>query len=341
MASTNAAWVAARDTAADRFAAENPQSAAQHVQAAKVLPGGNTRSVLHYPPFPLVMAGGAGAQLRDVDGHGYYDFLGEFTAGIYGHSDPVLTKALHAAIAGGMNLSSQTGGEANLARIIASRFPTFQSLRFTNSGTEANVMALVAARSFTNRARVMVFTGAYHGGPLSFGRGAAATNLPFDFIYGTYNDLDQTLATLNGSDAPLAAILVEGMLGAGGCIPGEPAFLHGLQGWAQANGALFILDEVMTSRLHPQGLQAALGLTPDLTVMGKYLGGGMPIGVFGGRADVMARFDPRIAGAVPHAGTVNNNVMTMQAGAAGLTQVFTEAACTDLNARGEWLRDRL
>ncbi|TMV13549.1 aspartate aminotransferase family protein [Arenibacterium halophilum] len=341
MPATTAAWIAARDAAADRFATANPESAAQLAHAAEILPGGNTRSVLYYPPFPLVMASGMGARLCDLDGHEYRDFLGEFTAGIYGHSHPVLADALHGAIKGGMNLSSQTRGEAELARIITDRFPFFQSLRFTNSGTEANIMALIAARHFTGRSRVMVFSGAYHGGPLSFGGGASATNLPFDFIYGRYNDTVATLTTLDASDAPVAAILVEGMLGAGGCIPGDPAFLSELQQWAHANGALFILDEVMTSRLHPHGLQSALGLSPDLTVMGKYLGGGMPIGVFGGRADIMARFDPRVAGAVPHAGTFNNNVMTMQAGAVGLTQVFTEEACQSLNAQGERLRARL
>ena len=131
------------------------------------------------------------------------------------------------------------------------------------------------------------------------------------------------------------------MLGSGGCIAGEPAFLHGLRALASASGALMVLDEVMTSRLSSGGRQALLGLQPDLTTLGKYFGGGLSFGAFGGRADVMGRFDPRRSDALAHAGTFNNNTLTMAAGLAGLTQVLTPAALDAVNRRGEQLRQRL
>jgi glutamate-1-semialdehyde 2,1-aminomutase len=323
------------------YRARNPGSERQLAEAAEVLPGGNTRSVLFHAPFPLTMARGEGCRLWDADGHRYLDALGEFTAGLYGHSHPVIRQAIVAALQDGLNLSSHTVREAALAREIRARFASLQLLRFTNSGTEANLLALAAATVHTGRRKVLVFDGAYHGGVLSFGGGASPVNVPHEFVVACYNDLDSVRARVQRDGAQIAAILVEPMLGAGGCIPGEPAFLHGLRAIADECGALLIFDEVMTSRLSSGGRQAQLGLTPDLTTLGKYLGGGLSFGAFGGRADVMARFDPRRADALAHAGTFNNNVLTMAAGLAGLTEVLTPHAIEALNRRGERLRTRL
>ena len=189
---------------------------------------------------------------------------------------------------------------------------------------------------------VLVFEGAYHGGVLSFPAGAPAkVNVPHVFALAPYNDLEAARAALEPHRGDVAAILVEPMLGSGGCIPGDPAFLHGLRALADAHGALLVFDEVMTSRLSYGGRQSLLGLRPDLTTLGKYFGGGMSIGAFGGRADVIDRFDPRRADALAHAGTFNNNVLTMAAGLAGLQRVLTREALDALNARGERLRARL
>jgi len=324
-----------------RYGARNPASERALADAADVLPAGNTRSVLFHAPFPLAMARGEGCHLWDVDGHRYLDALGEFTAGIYGHSNPVIQQAIVNALHDGLSLSSHTPREGLLAHEIQRRFPGMALLRFTNSGTEANLMALAAATVHTGRRKVLVFDGAYHGGVLSFGGGGSPVNVPHDFLVARYNDLEaaQELARTHAAD--LAAILVEPMLGAGGCIPGQPAFLHGLRALADECGALLILDEVMTSRLSGGGRQAQLALAPDLTTLGKYFGGGLSFGAFGGRADVMSRFDPRRADALAHAGTFNNNTLTMAAGLAGLTQVLTPAALDALNQRGEQLRARL
>ena len=323
------------------FSAANPKSHAQYQKATASMPGGNTRSSLFYDPFPLTMTHGEGANLWDLDGHRYIDFLSEFTAGVYGHSHPKIIATLQGALKNGLSLSAHTRGEADLAVALCKRFPTFETLRFTNSGTEANIMALAAARAFTGREKIAFFKGCYHGGPLAFVGKPSRGNIPYDIVMAPYNDLERALDALNPNAANTAAVIVEPMLGAAGCIPGDPEFLRGLRQWCDRNGVLLIFDEVMTSRLHPHGLQAALGIQPDLTTMGKYLGGGMPIGVFGGRAEIMAQFDPRGATTVGHAGTFNNNTMTMAAGLVGVTEIFTEVESQRLSERGDAFRDRL
>jgi glutamate-1-semialdehyde 2,1-aminomutase len=323
------------------YVARHPVSAERHREAAEVLPGGNTRSVLYYEPFPLVVARGDGARLWDADGHEYIDYLGEFTAGLYGHTHPRIRQAVLAALDGGINLAGHNLLEAQLARLLTQRFASLERVRFTNSGTEANLLALAAARRFTGRDKVMVFKGAYHGGVLSFPSGPAPVNAPFDVVLGRYNDLPDTAARVAADRTQLAAILVEPMQGAAGCIVGESGFLQGLRALADDAGALLVFDEVMSSRLTPGGLQQSLGIRPDLTTLGKYIGGGMSFGAFGGRADVMSLFDPRIAGHLPHAGTFNNNVLSMSAGIAGLTHIYTAQAAVALNDEGDALRERL
>ncbi len=339
--SSPAHLAAALADAVARYRARCPASERQFQSATEVMPGGNTRTVLFNDPFPLTMQRGEDCWLWDADGHRYLDALGEFTAGLYGHSHPVIREALHAALDAGLSLASHTVREADLAREIRARFGSMELLRFTNSGTEANLLALAVAKVHTGRRKILVFDGAYHGGVLSFGGGAAPVNVPHEFIVAQYNDLDAVRAVVAREGALLAAIIVEPMLGSAGCIPGDPAFLRGLQELARDCGALFVLDEVMTSRLSIGGRQALLGLKPDLTTLGKYFGGGLSFGAFGGRADVMARFDPRRADALAHAGTFNNNVLTMAAGLAGLQRMLTPYALEVLNLRGERLRTRM
>ena len=331
---------ALRDAEA-RYVEANPKSRARHAEACAALPGGNTRSILFYPPFPVTIIRGQGARLWDLDGHEYVDFLGEYTAGLYGHSNPVIQAAVRDALEGGIVLGGPNRYEAELARLICARFPSCDLVRFCNSGTEANVNALCAARAITGRSRVLVFDGAYHGGPLTFAHGGSPMSLPFPWLIGAYNDLGTTLGAIERHAHELAAIIVEPMMGAAGAIAGEPEFLEGLREAAARHGIVLIFDEVMTSRLSPGGLQAKLGITPDLTTFGKYLGGGLSFGAFGGRADLMARFDPRHPDALPHSGTYNNNVLTMAAGVAGLSQVFTPEAARALNEAGDALRARL
>jgi glutamate-1-semialdehyde 2,1-aminomutase len=322
--------------ARERFAGRNPLSRKRYEAAGAALPGGNTRTVLYHPPFPLGIVRGEGCRVWDADGHEYVNLVGEYTAGLYGHSHPVIMAAVRRALDDGINLSGHTMLEGPFAAAISARFPSMELLRFTNSGTEANTVALATAVLHTGRRKVLVFDGGYHGSVLSFHGGTGdPLNLPHEFVVATYND-----ASVRVTDE-FAAILVEPVLGSGGCIPGTPEFLEALRREATEHGALLIFDEVMTSRLSAGGRQAQLGITPDLTTIGKYIGGGMSFGAFGGRRDVMERFDPSRPGAVAHPGTFNNNVLTMSAGLAGLTEVYTPAVATALNARGDALRERL
>jgi glutamate-1-semialdehyde 2,1-aminomutase len=331
--------LALRD-AREAYVAGNPASLARHIEAVASMPGGNTRTVLHYAPFPLGFARGEGCRLWDLDGHEYVDFLGEYTAGLYGHSHPVIRAAVDRALDGGINLGGHNVLEARFAAAVCARFPSIERVRFTNSGTEANLLAIATACAHTGRTKVLAFSGGYHGSVFTFS-GGSKLNAPYDFVLAPYNDSDATLALIAEHADRLAAVILEPMLGGGGCIPAEPDFLHALRAATKRVGGLLIFDEVMTSRLAPGGLQAAHGVTPDLTTLGKYVGGGMSFGAFGGNADIMDRFDPRRPDAFAHAGTFNNNVLTMAAGLVGLTQVYTADAARALNGRGEALRARL
>jgi glutamate-1-semialdehyde 2,1-aminomutase len=327
--------------ARERYAASRPESARIHARARQVLPGGNTRSVLFYTPFPTAMARGEGCFLQDVDGHRYVDFCGEYTAGLFGHSEPRIQAALHAAIDRGLNLASVGEREGQLARLLCARFPSLERVRFTNSGTEANMMALGAARTFTGRAGVLGFRGGYHGGLLTFVGGGSAINAPLPVMLADYNDTAQVLDLLRTNADEIAAVIIEPMMGSGGCIPAAPEFLAALREASRAANALLVFDEVMTSRHSSGGLQKLRGVTPDLTTLGKYIAGGMSFGAFGGRGDVMDLFDAHRPGALIHSGTFNNNVMTMAGGLVAMGEIFEPGTADALFARGEVLRARL
>jgi glutamate-1-semialdehyde 2,1-aminomutase len=332
---------AALAEAQEQYRAKNPKSLAQYEEACAALPGGNTRHSIFTDPFPLTMAKGEGSHLWDLDGHEYVDFLSEFTAGLFGHSHPLIRRALDEALDGGWNLGAQGPAEARFARAVCDRFPSIELVRFTNSGTEANLMAVSLARAVTGRNKILVFHGGYHGGVFYFRGHGSQVNAPFDFLLGTYNDIAGTRALVGPHSGDLAAILVEPMLGGSGCIPASRDFLADLRALASETGAILIFDEVMTSRLAPGGLQEMHAITPDMTTLGKYVGGGMSFGAFGGKAALMEWFDPRRADGFQHAGTFNNNVLTMNAGYAGLVEVYTPERARTLNAFGDGLRERL
>jgi glutamate-1-semialdehyde 2,1-aminomutase len=324
-----------------RYRAANPESFRRWQEATRSMPGGNTRTVLFYTPYPLTWVSGDRQMLTDADGHHYIDFLGEYSAGLYGHSEPAIRRAIETALADGIVLGGPNRYEAGLAAELCRRFPSLGLVRFCNSGTEANVFSLAIARVVTGRDKVLVFDGAYHGGVLYFGHGISPLNLPIPWVVAPYNDSAGTLALIERHAGELAAVLIEPMQGSGGCIAADPAFLAALREACTRHGIVLIFDEVMTSRVSPGGLQAVLGITPDLTSLGKYLGGGLSFGAFGGRAALMERLDPRRPDSISHAGTFNNNVLSMAAGLAGLTEVLTEAESRRINREGDRLRDRL
>jgi glutamate-1-semialdehyde 2,1-aminomutase len=323
-----------------RYTSANPKSLERHLVAAKHLPGGNTRTNMYFSPFPIAITRGEGARLHDLDGHAYTDFLGEYTAGIFGHSHPRIRAAIDEALDGGLNLGGPNRWEGELGRLMCERFPSLEKVRFCNSGTEANLYAVTAARAVTGRTHVLVFDGSYHGGLLSF-VSDNQMRAPFPYVLAQYNDLEGCAALIERHRHELAAVLIEPMIGSGGGISADRTFLAMLREESKRHGFVLIFDEVMTSRLAPGGLQSKLGITPDMTSFGKYLGGGMSFGAFGGADWIMGRFDPAASGSFVHSGTYNNNTMTMAAGVAGLRDVYTPEACAKLNARGDRLRERL
>ncbi len=327
-------------TARRRFVESHPVSREWHERAAKVMPGGNTRTVLHFDPFPIRADRAEGRYLFDVDGHRYVDLLGNYTAGLFGHTPEHILDAVHKAMGQGVSIGVAHQAEVRLAELLAGRFPSIDRVRFTNSGTEANLMAVAAAKHHTGRDGVIVFDGAYHGGVLTFGQKGREVNVPHRWLLGRYNDLESVASLFRAEPEGIACILVEPVQGGAGCIPGDKEFLTGLREMASEFGAVLIFDEVMTSRLGPSGIQGAIGVEPDLTTLGKYLAGGMSFGAFGGKMSVMAVFDPNAGGDLGHAGTFNNNVVSMAAGVAA-AESLSPSILDLLNRRGDRLREGL
>lgn len=329
------------DEAREIFTRKRPETLARHVEATAVMPGGNTRSVLFHGPFPIAIARGEGATIWDADGLRYTNLIGEYTAGLFGHSHPAIRAAVERALDTGLNLSAHNLFEAKFARAVVDRFDALESVRFTNSGTEANLMAVATAIAATGRKTILAFEAGYHGGLMTFAGGGSPVNVPHHVVLAQYNDTDGAVALARQHANDLAAIILEPMQGGAGCIPATRDFLAALRAVADETGAQLIFDEVMTSRLSPSGLHRVHGITPDLLTLGKYIGGGMSFGAFGGKAELMAMYDPRRPDALPHAGTFNNNTLTMSAGLTAITELFTADACAALNARGDALREKL
>ncbi|KAM0076421.1 hypothetical protein ACKRZS_011478 [Fusarium odoratissimum] len=323
-------------TLIDNFVAENPSSLAAHKRAQETLAGGNTRSVLHGDPFALYMEGGQGPYLYSVDKREYLDFVSDYSAAFYGHSNPAIAEAISSALSTGFSLGSVTRKECHLGERIKRRFPSMERVRFCNSGTEANTCALVTATEFTGRTKILVFDNGYHGGTLNFGSGDNKLNFPHDFIFGTYNNIE---ANQKHISSDLAAIIVEPMLSAGGQIPATREFLSFLRKTADVTGAVLIFDEVVTSRLHINGLQGFHKIMPDMTTLGQYIGGGLPFGALGGRSDIMALYETRTQ-KLSHSGTFNNNVFTISAALAAI-ELVSEDEIHRVNKLGDTIRNKI
>ncbi len=321
-----------------RYCAANPLSMAADKDAEKYLPGGNTRTVLHYDPFPLTMTAAQGAELVDLDGHRYVDCVGEFSAGLFGHSNEIIASRLHEVLDNGVAMGAPTANERELAGLLCERFPSIELIRFCNSGTESNIMALSVARVTTGRSKFLAFHGAYHGGVMVFPPGGSALNIPFDFVLADYNDTEATAKLIREHRDELAAVIVEPILGAGGNIPGRRDFLEMLRRLTKKVGALLIFDEVKTARIGKAGVQGLLDITPDLTTLGKFIGGGLPTGAFGGKAEIMRIFDPKRKDSLKHAGTFNNNVCSMAAGSIAMRKVYTQQRAEEFLASSEAFR---
>ena len=327
--------------ARERYRTARPESAQLDIEAKTVMPGGNTRSVLDFEPFPFRVASVDGPYLIDVDGHRYLDLLGNYSAGLLGHSPIEVRRAVSSALERGWSSGAMRPSEIEFARLVCMRFPSIEQVRFTNSGTEANLMAIATAKHATGRSSVLAFHHAYHGGVLYFGEGGRPLLVPHDWVMARYNDLPSVEVAFEAGGDEIAFVIVEPMLAASGCIPGKPEFLAGLRSITESAGSVLVFDEVMTSRLSPGGAQQALGITPDMTTLGKYIAGGLTIGAFGGKRELMSVFDPDSGGTLTHGGTFNNNEISAAAGIAALAEMLTPEVIETVNNRGDRLREAL
>ena len=302
-----------------------------------MLPGGNTRTVLHIDPFAFRVVGADGAVLHDADGFDYVDLLGDYSAGLLGRRD-VVADTIRAVLDRGWSYGATSEPETVFAEAVVARYPSIEQVRFTNSGTEANVMALMTARYATGRDKVVVFDHGYHGGPLYFGDAGAPLRIPFDYVVLPYNDIAAADASVRAARRPTSPACSSSRCRApAAASPATPTSSPTSAALTTADGAVLIFDEVMTSRLSVGGAQELLGITPDMTTLGKYLGGGLSFGAFGGRADLMATFDPA-RGGLSHAGTFNNNAFTMAVGAVVAADLVGADALAAVNERGDRLR---
>src|SRR5690349_8482737 len=289
------------------------------------------------------MARGEGIRTWDLDGNLYRDFLGNYTSLILGHAHPEVVAAVEAQVRRGSAFAAPTEAEIELAEVIRDRLPSIERIRFTNSGTEATMFAIRAARAFTGRPLLAKFESAYHGTHDTVLAGSpgvprATSDLVLELPWG---DEDGVARALSGRERDVAAIIIEPVQGAGGVRAAEPSFLRFLRDLTERIGALLIFDEVIAFRVGPNGAQGRFGgVRPDLTTLGKIIGGGYPSGGFGGRAEVMDQFDARRSGALVHGGTFNGNPVSAAAGLATLRHLTPERYA-ELERLGTRLRSLL
>jgi glutamate-1-semialdehyde 2,1-aminomutase len=345
----------------EAYRARTPKSQALQAEAADVLPGGSSRGTAYFPPYPFFADGGEGHYVYDVDGNRYLDFMLNATTLILGHASPSVVEAVSEQASRGTAFSIPTESQIRLARLLCARIPSIDTIRFTNSGTEATLMAIRAARAFTGRHRIAKFEGGYHGaheyvavsvhppaakldprGPTAIPEHPGQPpSVAEGVLVLPYNDLATSERLLRAHAAELACLIMEPVASAFGYVPADPEFLRGMRKVTEELGIVLIFDEVQSFRVAPGGAQELFGVTPDLTCLGKIIGGGMPVGAFGGRRDIMAQFDPTGSGArIAHAGTFNANPMTMVAGEV-VMQALTPAIYRRLGELGESLRQKL
>jgi len=349
-------------TGANVFLNPDSQCAKWYREAIQFIPAGTSKANLYMRPHPLYVRGGTGCWTTDLEGVERLDCVNNFTALIHGHAFPPVVQAVTAQLTRGTNFAFSTPEELLLAKLLVERIPGLDMVRFGNSGTEAVMMAVKAARAFTGRDRIAKFEGAYHGyyddvqvsfhsTPPAWGPDDAPASLPSsggipkhrvqETLVLPWNDADATERLLVRHKNEVAAVIVDPLANRMGFIPPAPGFLKHLREVTRAHGILVIFDEVISLRVGYSGAQGRYGGDPDLTAMGKIIGGGFPVGATGGKAEVMAVFDPGTKGPrILSGGTFSANPITMTAGLAAM-QALDRAAFARLEDMGGGLRQRL
>lgn len=346
----------------EQYRRRTPNSRRFFTEARKYMPGGDSRSTLFYPPYPAVIDRGQGNVVFDLDGNRLLDFTGNHSSLIHGYGHPQVLAAVEQQLQKGTTFPGSSEPQLDFARLLCRRIPSVELIRFTNSGTEATLNAVRAARAYTGRARIAKVEGGYHGTaddvmvsiqPSEAEAGsrsrpsalAHAKGLPQEVVANVivlpFNDLDGARALIEAQGHELAAVLVEPVLGSAGMIPAERPYLEMLREVTRRLGIILIFDEVVSLRISYGGAQEYFGVHPDLTCLGKLIGGGFPLGAFGGRADIMALFDPSHGPpAIPHPGSHNANPVSMVAGTVTF-ELLTRELLEQLNTRADELRQGL
>jgi glutamate-1-semialdehyde 2,1-aminomutase len=345
------------------YRASSPRSAALHEAARRVMPGGDTRTVAFHAPYPLVITQGRGCRVQDADGRTYVDLLNNYTSLIHGHAHPAVVAAVSERLPFGTAFPAPNEAQTRLAQIIVDRVASVDMVRFCNSGSEAVMNALRAARAFTNRDLIVKMEGGYHGtyddvevsvrpdprdpaaGPdraptAVLGTRGVPENTIDNVLVTPLNDIEAVERLMRERGTEIAAVIVEPVMGSAGMLPGDQAFVEALRALTLEHEALLIFDEVMSFRLAPGGMQQHYRVRPDLTTFAKIIGGGFPVGGFGGRASVMEQFDPLSPAPLSQSGTFNGNLITMVAGVAAM-EAYTPAEVDRINGLGSRLRDGL
>jgi glutamate-1-semialdehyde 2,1-aminomutase len=336
----------------------SPQSKAKAAAARDVFPGGDTRSSAHFSPYPLFIERAEGARLYDADGHTLIDFMNNFTSLIHGHAHPEVVRAVCNQVARGSAYAAPTDSQIQLAQHLRDRVPGIEQLRFCSSGSEATLMAIRCSRAATGRQKIMKMEGGYHGSyelaevslaPIAELAGSIEAPNPVaiddsfpasvlsDTIICPFNEPELARRLIEKHAKELAAVIIEPVLGSMGMVPATREFLELLREITLAHDIVLIFDEVITLRLGDLGAQQRHGITPDLTAMGKIIGGGLPIGGIGGKRDLMQLFHPDRPRPVMHASTFSGNPLTMAAGLSAMTY-FTPEARIRIDHLGERLR---
>jgi len=316
--------------------------------AAKYVPDGDFRVSVWFEPYPTVMDRGDGCLLYDVDGNDYIDFSNNWTSMVLGNNHPKVVEAITRQAPMGSAMAAPHESAYEWAKIICDRIPSVDKVRFCTSGSEAVMFAIRAARAFTGKDKILKMEGNYHGSydPMEMTTGwrklpvGLPKSVEKDVLVMPFNDKEAAERIIRENKDELAAVIVEGILGAAGMIPPEDDYLKHLQKAASQNDVLLIIDEVISFRLATGGAQQIFDVKPDLTVLGKTIGGGLPTGAFGGREDVMAVYSPRQKRPAHHAGTFVATPIAVQAGIANLKEMTAETL-DRINALGRELAERM
>jgi len=320
-----------------------PVSHGLYQRALECMPGGNARAAIFISPQPPYLCRGIGYEVEDADGHRLIDLQNNMATLIHGHAHPAIVKAATSAIGRGSCFGLPTASDVELAEHLHVRQPSLENLRFTNSGTEAVMMAIRGARAYTGRDRFLRFTGCYHGFYDAVGPDGAPGRpvaLEAEVISVPYGHAEHFLEAIEAHGDELACVVMDLMPNRNGLAPATADFVQLVRRETEQRGILLIIDEVITFRLSQGGFQESYDISPDLTCLGKVIGGGFPVGAFGGRADVMRVFDPRETGAVDHGGTLSGNPVTMSAGLACM-QMLNQDEIRRINGLGDRLRQEL